>query len=167
MGRVMDGPELLMTRRSIRDYANKEVPEEVLWRILDFCRYAPTSNNSESYYFVVIKNRDICKFLSNLRAEHSEPLANAPMAVAICTDPMKTRRVIEDGCIAAYHFILSAWMCRVGTCWIGGMDRDDVKEKLKIPKEHYISSITPLGYPAEIPEIPPRRNKENIVKFLV
>jgi hypothetical protein len=38
------------------------------------------------------------------------------------------------------------------------MDRDDVKERLSIPAEHYIATITPLGYPAKRRiDAPPRK----------
>jgi nitroreductase len=88
------------------------------------------------------------------------------MAVAICVDNSKTKRVYEDGCIAAYHFILASWIFGLGTCWIAAMDRDEVKKKLGIPREHYVATITPLGYPENVPEPRPRRPKEEMVKFV-
>ena len=87
------------------------------------------------------------------------------MAVAICSDPDKSRRHIQDGVIAAYHFMLAAWFYGLGTCWIAAMDRDDVKDKLGIPKHHYVATITPLGYPEFIPEPPPRKPAKEFVKF--
>ncbi|TES93871.1 MAG: hypothetical protein E3J87_01400 [Candidatus Cloacimonadota bacterium] len=68
--------------------------------------------------------------------------------------------------MAAYHFTLAAWNFGLGTCWIGGMDRDDVKEALGIPQEHYVATVTPLGYPAEQPEPGSRRETKEIVQFI-
>ena len=161
----MTGRKLLLTRRSIRNFKKEEVPQKVLWKIFEICRFSPTSKNCQSYYYIVIKNKEIINFLANIR-EYSYPLKNAPMAVAICVDTNKTKRVYEDGHIAAYHFMLAAWYYGIGTCWIAGMDRDDVKEKINIPKEHYIATITPIGYPEFIPQPPPRRKKEEMVKFI-
>ena len=88
------------------------------------------------------------------------------MAVAICSDPGLSKRHIQDGCIAAYHFTLAAWNLGFGTCWIGGMDTKQVKQCLSIPMEHYVATVTPLGYPAEQPETAPRKPATEYVKFL-
>ncbi len=162
----MDAKELLIKRRSIRHFKNIDIPEDILWEIFEICRFSPTSKNSQSYYFVVIRDKEILKFLSSLRSSNSAPIGRAPLAVAICSDPSKTKRPEADAIIAGYHFMLASFTYGLGTCWIAAMNRDDVKEKLNIPKEHYIATITPLGYPEEIPSPPPRKPKEEFVKFL-
>jgi nitroreductase len=79
------------------------------------------------------------------------------MALAIVADPGISRRAVQDGDIAAYHLLLAAWNYGVGTCWIADMNRPEVKQILKIPDHHYISTVTPLGWPAESPPIRERR----------
>ena len=160
------GSELLSTRRSIRRFEKTPVPDEVLWSVMEICRFAPTSRNSQSCYFIVIRDRTKIEFLAALRGENSAPIARAPIAVAVCSDPTKTKRLEQDGCIAAYHFLLTAWLFGLGTCWIGAMDRDDTKEVLDIPGDHYIATVTPLGYPAEKPKCSLRRQAKEIVRFV-
>ena len=162
----MDAIELLVTRRSIREFKKEDIPTNTLWNIFEICRFSPTSRNSQSYYFVVIREKEIIRKLAALRDQFSLPIANARVAVAICSDPQKSKRYIQDACIAAYHFILAAWIYGLGTCWIAAMDRKEVKELLKIPESHYVATVTPLGYPAYIPDPPPRRGKEEMVKFI-
>ncbi len=161
-----DARTLLETRRSVRNFKSDKVTKDVFWRIFENCRFSPTSKNSESYKFKVIKNSDILEKLSQIRDWKSAPISNAPSAVAIYTDPKKTKRVKEDGCIAAYHFMLSAWDQGLGTCWIADMDRKKVKELISIPLDHHIATITPLGYPKNIPDTPNRRKSEEMVEFL-
>lgn len=160
------GDELLITRRSIRDFQDKDVPDDILWKIFEICRYSPTSKNSQSYYFVVIRNREKINYLASVRGINSSPIGKAPLAVAICSDPSKSRRYVQDACIAAYHFILAAWTFGLGTCWIAAMDRDDVKKLLGIPLNHYIATVTPLGYPSFVPAPPERRPAIEMVKFI-
>jgi nitroreductase len=145
--------ELMRTRRSIRKYEPTAPPAEVIGKLFELCRFAPTSMNAQSYYFKIIDDRSILENLAQIREKGSLPIGNAPMAVAICSDPGLSRRHIQDGCIAAYHFLLAAWSLGLGTCWIAAMDRDEVREMLNIPRDHYIATITPLGYPI-------RRDKE-------
>lgn len=159
----LEGTELLTQRRSIRQFTTDPVPEKLLWDIFETCRYAPTSKNSQAYYFVVIKNSEQKKALASKRDRASRPIDQSPIAVAICSDPGKTLRPEQDGCIAAYHFILTAWSHGLGTCWIAAMDRDDVKDILNIPRGHYVATVTPLGFPAQIPDAPERRNATEMV----
>ena len=158
--------DVLVKRRSIRHFEKKAVPDDLLWKVFELCRFAPTASNTESYRFVVVRDREKLEFFAALRGQSSAPIARAPMAVAVVSDPSKSRRYVQDGCIAAYHFLLAAARLDLGTCWIAAMDRDDVKEALGIDKEHYVATITPLGYPAGIPEAPPRRGAKDMVRFL-
>lgn len=141
--------ELLLTRRSHRKFESAHIPKEILDKLFELCRFAPTSVNSQSYYFCLVRDKRIIDMLAAVRGKSSSPIGNVPMAVAICADPDLSRRYVEDGCIAAYHFMLAAWCFGLGTCWIAAMDRDDVKEMLNIPREHYVATVTPLGYPSQ------------------
>ena len=160
----MDSIELLEGRRSVRDFKEREIPGPVLEKIFETCRFAPTSKNSQSYYFIPIKDRDTIEFMSDRRSPNSQPIAEAPMAVAICVDSEKTGVPKQDGDIAAYHFMLTAWSYGLGTCWIAAMDRDDVKEKLGIDQEHYVATVTPLGYHRNTPKTTSRKPAKEFVK---
>lgn len=160
----LTGEELLNSRRSVRQFEKRKIPEKKLLRLFELCRYAPTSRNSESYYFIAVHNREKIEYLASLREGSSGPIARAPMAIAICSDPALSKRHIQDGCIAAYHFTLAAWNFGLGTCWIGGMDREEVKKCLDIPMEHYVATVTPLGFPAEQPKMGPRKPASGYVR---
>ncbi len=151
-----DGEGLLAGRRSVRKYSNRDIPPKILDSVFSMCRYSPTSMNSRSFYFKVTDDRGVLEALASERGAPSAPIGQGKIAVAICVDTEKTRRATEDGCIASYHFMLSAWLHGLGTCWIADMDRDRVKDLLGIDRKHYVATVTPLGYPEEIPEMPPK-----------
>jgi len=90
---------------------------------------------------VVIRDRNKVELLASLRGSSSSPIARAPLPVAICSDASKTLRLEQDGCIAAYHFILAAWTHGLGTCWIAAMDREEVKDVLGIPMRCLLKTI--------------------------
>ena len=163
----MEARELLLTRRSIRQYDKKEVSHDVLSNIFELTRYAPSANNSQPCYYIVIKEENELKKLGNIRGGSSAPIERAPMAIAICSDPSISSRYIQDGCIGAYNFMLSAKVYGLGTCWIADMDRDEVKEILGIPKNHYVVTVTPVGYPAENGEVKPRKTIKEIVRNFI
>lgn len=165
VSQYLTGDQLLLTRRSVRQFQPAKVPKDVLARILDVCRYVPTSRNTQGYYYKIIDDIDMLDFLSRTRGSSTAPLAKAPLAVAICADPTVTTRADQDACIAAYHFMLAAWFHGLGTCWMGGMDREDIKDRLGIPQTHYLATVSPLGYPLERNiEAPERKPAKDFTK---
>ncbi len=160
----MDAIGLLKTRRSIRYFEEKEISLDILNKVFELTRYAPSAKNSQPSYLVIVKDKEKRDKLGAIRGKSSAPIARAPLAVAICADPSISTRYIQDGCIFAYHFMLSAWAYGLGTCWIADMDRDEVKEILGIPKDHYVATVTPLGYPGEAPPIKDRKRIEEFIK---
>ena len=51
--------ENIITRRSTRKYLDKEVSQELLEKIIETGRYAPSGGNSQSNHFIVIQNKQI------------------------------------------------------------------------------------------------------------
>jgi nitroreductase/catechol 2,3-dioxygenase-like lactoylglutathione lyase family enzyme len=162
----LSGVDLLETRRSIRKFKGESIADELLWQVIELCRWAPSSRNSQGVTYTVIREREVIDYLAGVRGSSSAPISAGPMAVAISADPEITGRLEEDACIAAYHLTLAARLHGLGTCWIGGMDRDEVKKRLGLPLEHYLATVTPLGYPAERPSVKPRKPAEAYVRFL-
>jgi nitroreductase len=160
------GRDLLTTRRSIRIFKGQAVPDEVILQIINLCRFAPSSRNSQGVTYTVIRDRELQDFIASVRGSSSEPISAAPLAVAISADPQITGRPDQDACIAAYHITLAARLHGLGTCWIGGLDRDEVKLRLGLPKDHYLATVTPLGYPDEQPELRPRKPVESYVSYV-
>jgi len=160
----LTGKELLLKRRSYREYSEKEIPEEVINKVIDISRYAPTSMNSQSYYFKFIRDEELICDLASIRKTASEPIKKAPMAVAICSDNEQSNRYKQDADIAAYHFMLAARLYNLGTCWIADMDRESIKRKLDIPVDHYIATITPLGYIKDEKDAPSRKDPSKFIR---
>jgi nitroreductase len=161
-----DGATALASRRSIRRFRADDVPEKVLDGVFESCRYAPSARHSQPCYLTVVRDRARIDALAAVRGGSSAPIGRAPLAVAVVADPEQSGRHVEDGCIMAYHLLLAAWMRGLGTCWIGGMDRQETKTILSIPDEHYVAAVTPVGYPAESPDPKQRKALNEFVRFV-
>jgi len=157
VGSFLSGDQLLLQRRSIRKFTDDEVTDDLIEKVIDNTRFAPTARNTQCFYFKVIRDKPVIKKLSEVRGKSTLPIGNAGTVVAICADPAHSKRYVQDGCIAAYHFMLAAWYFGLGTCWIAAMDSDEVKDLLKVPKEHYIATVTPVGFPEKRYKEPPER----------
>lgn len=156
----------LMQRRSIRHYYPSPVPDDILNKVFELCRYSPTARNLQSYYYIVIKQREALEQIVNLRGPAGDPILASPYAIAVVARGDLARRKVQDACIAAYHLLLAAKAFGLGTCWVTDMDRDEVKSILNIPQDDYVACLTPIGYPAEEFALPKRHEVSSFVRYL-
>lgn len=152
----MEYYDLIRTRESIRNYdPEKPVPDDVLGRILEAGRLAPSACNIQPWRFLVISSGEM---LSKVRDCYDrEWFKQAPhvLVIAGLKDKAwvrgfdKYNSIETDVAIAMTHILLAAENEGVGTCWIENYNPSILRESLKIPDNQVIFGITPLGYPKE------------------
>lgn len=159
--------EFLKSRRSIRIFENKPIPEEEIKMILEAGRWSPSAFNRQTWEFVVIKNKDILEKISET-APWGKFIKRAPIAIAIIgKDKNKHKWYVQDTTLASMNMILMAWSLGIGTCWIGDMDRDLAKELLNVSKEDHLLTILPMGYlKTEIPRPTLRKKLDEIYRIV-
>jgi nitroreductase len=145
--------DAILTRRSIRRYEAKDIPEEVLQQILEAGRQAPSAVNRQPIRFVVVKDNDMLKRLCDTFI--TSFVKTAPVAIVGCADVkslLTGKWAVVDATIAMQSMVLAAWALGVGSCWIGACNEEKVKELLRIPDEWKVVALVTLGYPAEQPK---------------
>jgi nitroreductase len=158
----MDLMDVIKTRRSIRKYKSDPVPENVLNQILEAARFAPSSGNRQPWHFIVVKDPDIKKELGI-----SSWASNAPVVIIGCANATTIPTFYAvDLAIAFEHIVLAAANFGLGTCWIGRLDADEtIKSILGIPEYMKVVAVTPLGYPAETPNLKERKPLSEIIHY--
>ena len=144
---VMDTFTCIRTRREIRDYLDKPIPNETLQRILEAGRLAPSSKNSQPWHFIVIKDRITLKKISELTPTGAH-IARAALAIAILMDAAKLPEI--DGARAVQNMVLTAWEMGIGSCWVTNFYEDGVKDLLGAPQRMKLVTVMPFGYPIEL-----------------
>jgi nitroreductase len=155
----VDVLEAIKTRRSIRKYKSDPVPEEMMEKILEAGRWAPSANNSQPWKFIVLKDENVRKKIAEVTA-YGKFLADAPLGIAVVIDPKASTHPIEDGAIATQNMLLAAHALGLGACWIGSYGsayEDKAKRILEVPEDKRLLSIISIGFPAESRE---KRRKE-------
>ncbi|MFX0067537.1 MAG: nitroreductase family protein [Promethearchaeota archaeon] len=147
---TVDVLDSIKERRSIRRFKKKDIEEEKISILLEAMRWAPSAGNRQPWEFIIIKNKELLSKIAS-EAPYGAFIADAPLAIAIVTDPETSRWHIVDGSLASQNLQLAAWAMGLGTCWIGSMDREPVKKILGIPEGKHLLTIFPLGYPDEKP----------------
>ena len=158
--------DLILSRRSIRRYENKDISEEVLQQILETGRQAPSAANRQPIRFVIVKDHDILKNLCDNLINRF--VKYAPVAIVGCADIkslLTGKWAVVDATIAMQNMVIAAWTLGIGSCWIGACDEEKVKELLKIPDKWKIVALLTFGYPAEKPEQRKKKPFEKMFSF--
>jgi len=158
--------DMILSRRSIRNYENKEIPQEILRQVLEAGRQAPSAANRQPIRFVVVTDIEVKNELSkSLFGKH---VKNAPMVIVGCADEeslLTGKWAVVDTTIALQNIVIAAWTFGIGSCWIGSFSEEKVKELLRIPDKWRIVALLTLGYPAEQPKAKNRKPFEELYSF--
>ena len=151
----MDVLEAIRNRRSVRSYSPRSISPEVMDRMRQALRYAPSACNYQPWRFIFVSDVDLRQKLA--RAANDQLwMAEAPVTIVGCGLPVEAyKRMGGDGnsvdvdlAIALDHLTLAAVADGLGTCWIGAFDEKKVKQLLYVPPPVKVVAMTPLGYPA-------------------
>ena len=208
--------ELVKTRRSIRKFQDKPVPEDILVKALELATWAPNSGNQQSWRFWIVTNKDLIQKLGDAVKGTTELMASwpeaqqfgetvqrwrktsdffrgAPAVIAVLmgryssiADQILHARGEKDPVAREIHSFRdlgasclqtaaagAAYICLIlhyfglGTTWMAGpiQAKKEIEELLKVPPEWDFVDVIPVGYPAEAPDLRPRKPVQEVIKF--
>jgi nitroreductase len=152
--------DLILSRRTIRQFKPDTVPRTSLEKMVNAARLAPSGANRQPLEFVVVDGLDIKdRLFPHLKwAGYINPRGNprkgqepAAYIVVLANSTVRAKGYEWDAGAAIEHIILTAWEMGIGSCWIASIDREEVRGILQIPESRKIDSVVALGYPAESP----------------
>lgn len=154
----MDTLTAIKTRRAVRNWTDKDIPENILTQILEAGRWAPSPLNSHPWHFIVIKKKETIQKLMQ-KAHHGAFITQANVVIAVTVD--KNAKVdvwlseheqhIYSGVCAIENMWLAAWDLGLGGCWVT-LDEKTSREVLSIPEDQVLLGSLALGYPRETPK---------------
>jgi len=161
-------------RRSIRAYTDEKVSEKDVEQLIEAARWAPSAGNSQPCEFVVVKDMEIKRKLSDA-ALNQTFIEKAPVVIVVCADVTRSSRgygsrgeklySIQDTAAATENILLAAQELGLATCWVGAFREKEVAKAVKAPKNVKPVAIVPVGYPAERPVAPQKRSVNEIVHY--
>lgn len=177
----MELDKVLKNRRSIRKYKQEKVSDELLRELIQAGIYAPSWKNSQVARYYVIREDDMLNKVKNTLPEFNfNNVLNAP--VLIVTSYIKNRSGFNrDG--TSMNEIGNGWGCYdcgmhhmnlllkaedlgLSTLVMGIRDEVRLKELLDIDDTQDILSVIAVGYGDIEPEMPKRKDVDDIAKFL-
>lgn len=161
--------DAIRTRRSVRAYQSTPIPDNVMGRMKDALRLAPSACNFQPWKFILVSDEELRTKLAEA-ANGQKWMAPAPVIVVAVGFPERAYKKMGgfgnsadvDVAIALDHLTLAAVVEGLGTCWIGAFKEEEVKRLLDVPAKAKVVALTALGYPAK-PELnhPVKEGKRN------
>ncbi|MHC5060179.1 MAG: nitroreductase family protein [Planctomycetota bacterium] len=158
---LMDISEAIKKRRSIRWFKQDDIPEEILSELIESARCAPSAANRQPLEYVIVRRDDLrarvfaqLAWAGYVQPRRDPPAGKRPAAYIIVLIN-KERALADfgpvDAAAAIENILLTAQGRGIGSCWLGSIKRDKIREILEIPDLYEIDSVIALGYPDEQP----------------
>lgn len=154
--------DLIISRRSIRQFKQEPVSRDILQKLINASRLAPSAANRQPLEFVVVDEEKIrkevftcLKWAAYIAPEGNPKPGHEPVAyiVVLVNSEIREKGFEWDVGAAIENMILAALEKGIGSCWLLSVDREKLREILNIPENHKIDSVLALGYPDENPVI--------------
>ncbi|UCE05236.1 MAG: nitroreductase family protein [bacterium] len=154
--------ELILRRRTIRRFTQDRVPDELLDKIVNAGRLAPSGANLQPLEFIIVNEIELVnkvfptlKWAGYIAPAGNPPEGQRPMAyiIVLINSEIKPKNGEVDAAAAIENMILTSLADGVGSCWLGSIDRDQLRTIFEIPQSYKIDSVLALGYPDESPVI--------------
>jgi nitroreductase len=176
---------MFLRHRSVRDYSDKEVPEELIRGLIGAAQSAATSSNLQLWSVVSIQDKALREQIA-LAAAGQRHVRNAPWFFAFLADHHRLKRAaaevgetadgldyaeffimaIIDVALAAERMVCAAESVGLSICYIGAMRNDPqrISELLHLPEGVFCPFGLCVGYPSEgsTAEIKPRLSQDAV-----
>jgi len=170
----MDVLRAVKERRSIRSFLRKEIPEDIMHKLIEALIWAPSAGNLQSRKFFFVRDEKMKSEIA-LAALNQNFIIDAPVVIVCCTDSGIERNygqrgtelyAIQDASASIMCLMLVARENELGTCWVGAFRERAVSKILKLPGNLRPVTIVPVGYPERLPKPTPRVQIKEAVEFI-
>ncbi len=151
----METLEAIRTRRSIRQFEDRAIPEPIIRELLAAAMNAPSAGNQQPWHFVVIDDRQVLEQVPGLNP-YAAMAPRAPLAILVCGDPDLEKFPgywVQDCSAATQNLLLAAHAMGLGAVWTGVFPMKDRVEGFRalcgIPLSVIPMAFVVLGYPAQ------------------
>jgi len=169
---------IIKQRRSIRNYSDKKVSDEILQALLEAVQHTQSWANTQCWEIIVVKDPKIKEKIQKAVPAANpafKSIFNAPVVLALCaklgtsgyykgvvTTKFGDWFMFDMG-LATQSICLTAHSMGLGTVVVGLYEHDKVNAALNLPQEMDNVVLIPLGYSTKVPKAPKRRDVDDFV----
>lgn len=120
----METMQNILTRRSVRKFADKPIEPDKLHTILEAAMSGPCAVNAREWAFIVVTDREKLAQMAEANGRVARMLNQAAAAILVCGDldrafPPAPDFWVIDAAIAAQNMTLAANDLGIGSVWLG------------------------------------------------
>lgn len=151
----MDAVDVILTRKSVRSFEDKEVEQEKIDLLLKAAMSAPSAVNKQPWKFVVIKNKEKIEEIKKAMpfGKYNAPLIIVPCINDVATIPLPHDLANCDLSAATENILLMAHALELGAVWCAVYPSKNQIKKIKKVLELGIGlspfSCIYIGYPSK------------------
>jgi nitroreductase len=149
----MDTWLAIASRRETREYADRELPEDVVGRILDAGRLAGSAKNRQPWRFVVVEGDETRARLADAVYEPGNVRGAKLVVAVLAKGSLDTGRAVQN-------MLLAAWNEGVGSCPNGFSEPNAARAALGLAEEDELALLLTFGYPARERDVSRHRAEE-------
>jgi len=164
----MDTFDAIFSRRSVRQYTAKVVPDALVTELLKAAMAAPSAGNEQPWQFIVVRDRAILDEIPKFHP-YSAMVKHASVAILVCGDLTLEKYKgfwVQDCSAATENLLLAATAKGLGAVWTAVYPMEDrvagMRKLLNLPEHIMPLSLVPIGYPASLPSAADRFNVARI-----
>ena len=154
----MEVYEAIKKRRTIRRFEQTPVPANALETLVDSARLAPFGANLQPLKYGIVTDEDKRKLLfphikyAGYLPDWDPSFEECPTAFIVIMNDTSIKPTDKTECdsgAAVMSMCLAAENLGLGTCWLGAIDRAEIKKALNIDDKYDITYLLGVGYPAQ------------------
>lgn len=149
---------LLKTRRTYRKFDElRKIPDSVIEKMTSAVRYSSSAMNRQPLKYIYVQSEEyVNRIFENTRWAGILPsdigipkIGERPVmfVIVLADNELKSAYTEFDAGLAVSNMTLSAWSCGVGSCILGSINREKVRELLDISSQYDILYAVAFGYP--------------------
>jgi len=152
--------QFIFSRRSVRRYQDREIPEGILTDLLEAAMAAPSAVARDPWRFIVTRKKETMGRIADL-LPNGQMLRRAAAAIVVLGDIEKAHDgkqsyLLQDCSAAVENILLAATALGLGSCWLGVHPRPERMEGIRalfdLPGNIVPVAGISLGWPERQPE---------------
>ncbi len=176
----MDFMNIIKERRSIRKFEDREIPKDVENTLLEAIQWSQSWANTQCWEVLVVKNKEVRSRLQETISKgnpSTKTIVEAPLLLGLAGRLQSAGYYkgleatkfgdwfLFDLGLATQNLCLTARALGLGSVVVGLFDHDKAGEALGIPEGFELPVLIPLGYPAQSPKPPKRREIKEFTHY--
>ena len=177
MGNLM--LERQLNHRTIREFKDGRIPEELFNKLIEVARRTPTSNGMQASSIIRVTDNQKRKEIADVCKQ--EYVARAPELLILIADQYRNYRIADekavmsqvpdmdrffqgftDACLTAQNIVNAAEALDLGVVYLGSIlnDAEKIIEILELPELTMPVLGLGIGYPNQNPQLKPRMSMD-------